>query len=176
MKKLNKRESILLIITLCIVIFALAYIYILEPLTKSKFFTNPLTTEYKEYIDLIKNKQQILAEGNKIFSQNYWKHNPQQQQLSLQMHIQNIIKECDIVDIKSILPLQINNMRQYQEIAIQIDIECPLSSLTKFIYKLETSIIPIKIRELKIQSNENNSNSVKSQIQISSIFFTAYII
>ena len=132
---MKKNERILLFITIAIGILAILYSYVIAPCIKPLFISGVNRATNKKYIEIWNRKDDIRNRSKQIFASDYWKSSSQEQQTAFQELIVNIAKKSGISQIKSITPITNNpHNSAYEEIAIQIDIECPIEPFTKFLY------------------------------------------
>jgi hypothetical protein len=168
---MKKNELILLFITIGVGTLSLIYVYVIEPNIKTLFKPGLGDLRNKKYIDIFNRKNEIQNRASRVFMPGYWKKNVQDQQIAFQIYIENIARETGIVKIKSILPLQVttNNKNNY-EIVLQVDVECSIGNLTKFLYNTSVSDVPIQILKLKINSDMVEPENLRVQIRVSTIW------
>ncbi|OGS21152.1 MAG: hypothetical protein A3J83_08815 [Elusimicrobia bacterium RIFOXYA2_FULL_40_6] len=165
---MKKNEKRLLVITISIGILSLLYVYILEPGFKSVFSSSSINLRNRKYIDLYNRKDEIKQQAKQILFTNYWKSNPQEQQLAFQMHIQKLASSSGVKNIKSIFPLP-KDTASDKEIALQIEAECSISDLTKLLYNIGISDVPLQVRKLQISGETGDANILRIQIEISTL-------
>ncbi|OGS20216.1 MAG: hypothetical protein A2252_06350 [Elusimicrobia bacterium RIFOXYA2_FULL_39_19] len=165
---MNSNEKKLLVITISIGILSLLYVYILEPGIKSVFISNSVNLRNRKYIDIYNRKDEIKQQSKQILFTNYWKNTPQEQQLAFQMHIEKLSAASGVNKIKSIFPLQ-ENANSNNEMALQINAECSINSLTKWLYNIGMSDVPLHVRKLQISGETGDSNILRVQIEIATL-------
>ena len=168
---MKKNERILLFITITIAILAVLYSYVLEPYVKPLFVSGVNRASNKRYIEIWNRKDDIRNRSKQIFSSGYWKSSPQEQQTVFQELIVNIAKKSGISQIKSITPITNNpHNSAYEEIAMQIDLECPIEPFTKFLYMAGNSEVPIQVRKIQINGETGKAGVLGAQIELSSVW------
>lgn len=169
---MKKREIILLVITVAIALGSLSYVYVLEPYLKSSVVSDSVALRYQQYLDLLNNQKQINEQAEQIFGSDYWKSDPEEQQIALQIYIEEIARSSGIRQVRSIYPLTINDKKESRsvDISLQIDLECSIRALTKLLYKIGTSNVPLQIKKLQIFSETGNPNLVRSNIEVASLW------
>lgn len=170
MKKLNKREHLLLVLTIAVAVGALAYIYVLEPLLKTSIVSDSVSGRYQQYIRLLDNKENIRKRAEEIFTSDYWKKSPEEQQSNMHIQIEKIARDSGIREVRSIYPLSMQKKNDYDEIALQMDLECSVYALTKLLYNIANSNVPLQVRKLQIFGETGNPKLIKTHIEISSIW------
>lgn len=168
---MKKNERILLFITITIGILAILYSYVLEPYIKPLFVSGINRTLNKRYLEIWNRKDDIRNRSRQIFASDYWKSSPQEQQTAFKELIVNIAKKSGISQIKSITPITNSpHNSAYEEIAVQIDLECPIESFTKFLYMAGNSEVPIQVRKIQINGETGKTGILGAQIELSSIW------
>jgi hypothetical protein len=172
MKKLNKRELTLLLITIAVGVGAFGYIYVIEPVLKYTLVSDSVISRYKGYMSLVNNQSAIEQRSKNILPADYRKDTPEEQQISMQVYIEKLTRSSGITKINSIYPLQIQKTEKepFQELALQLDMECSLYSITKLLYNIGISDIPLKVKQLKIFSETNDPGMLQVQIEVASIW------
>jgi hypothetical protein len=167
---MKKNERILLFITIAIGLLAILYSYVIEPCVKPLFVSGVNRATNKKYIEIWNRKDDIRNRSKQIFASDYWKSSSQEQQTAFQELIVNIAKKSGISQIKSITPIS-NNAHNgaYAEIAIQIDVECPIEPFTKFLNMAGNSEVPIQVRKIQINGETGKPGVLGAQIELSSI-------
>ena len=169
---MKKNERILLFITITIGILAILYSYVLEPYIKPLFVSGINRTLNKRYLEIWNRKDDIRNRSRLIFSSGYWKSTPQEQQTAFKELIVNIAKKSGISQIKSITPITNNpHNSAFAEIAIQIDVECPIEPFTKFLNLAGNSEVPIQVRKIQINGETGKPGVLGAQIELSSVAF-----
>ena len=120
------------------------------------------------YMNLLNRKEEIKERSKEIFSSDFWKSNIEDQQIAMQIHIEKLAKKSKVKQILGILPLEIRTSDS-DEIKIKLDIECSMYSLTRLLYNISNSQLPLKINKLDIYSDVGMSSQVRAQIELSSL-------
>lgn len=170
--KLNSRERILAIGTISIAAAALVYVAIVEPLQQKFHAADTAPLGYETYNHLITKQAEINQQYKKIFSSMNWKKTPEEQNVYFQMHIQKIAQSEHIQEIVTMRPLETNNASGYTELSLQLDVRCSVNALTAFLYRTTTDTLPMRITKLYIYSDENESQYLKAQMVISTLWMS----
>ena len=76
-----------------------------------------------------------------------------------------------ITRIKSIVPIAAKPTNETNaEIALQIDVECRIEALTRFLYKIGASEMPLQVQKVQINGETGDPDIVGTQIQIDSLW------
>ena len=57
----------------------------------------------------------------------------------------------------------------YQELAAEVEVECDLATLSKFLYQMETSAQILNVETLQLNPKGRGSSQLKGQMSISTI-------
>ena len=66
-------------------------------------------------------------------------------------------------------PLPIKEHGFYQELSAEVEVECDLATLSKFLYQMETSAQILNVETLQLNPKGRSSSRLKGQISISTI-------
>lgn len=164
---MKKNERLLLIIAVLTGISALLYVYIIEP--KIIPMDNAsLSSKNKQYFEIYNRKDEIRKHEKELLTNKYFKNTVQEQQMAFQIYLENVAKESNITQIRSILPLA--NQNTSNEVVLQLDFECPLESLSRFLYKIGNSGVPVQVRKLQITGETEGQNTIRTQIEVTNLF------
>lgn len=167
---MKKSEKKLLSAAVSIIILSIVYIYFLEPYFKSKNISEVNVSDEQKYVRLIEQKEEIKKQAKKIFSMEYWKNSCQEQQISMQIYVESLIRNAGIKDIRSVYPLTVQKKTSFDELAVQMDLECSVSNLTKLLYDMGNSEVPLQIKKLQIYNEAGQTDLVRAEIEVSSLW------
>jgi len=172
---LSKRERTILYFCIAIGVVATLYVYIIEPKIKGwKLLCEQIRTkELKLERDLriVARQQQLerkfanIKERLKTLSSN-------QRQAGLWLRqLENLAKETNI-QISNIQPLSSEEYNFYKKSTVNLIAECDLSSLTKFLYKIQNLPQLINIETLQITPATYDASLLKVEMLISSLLLS----
>ncbi|MCB4791516.1 MAG: hypothetical protein LHV68_06470 [Elusimicrobia bacterium] len=167
---MKNSELILLFIAVFAGLGSVGYIYILEPVFNTAALTGDVASRYKEYAALLEKKNELEAKAKQVLSSGYFKPDSQEQLTALSSLAGKIAQNSGIRQIASIYPLTALKKGRYEEIAVQIEMDCTLGSLTKMVHEIETSELPLKVRKLQITGETEDPKIIRVQIEVASLW------
>jgi hypothetical protein len=174
-RKFSKRESIIAVAVAMVVIAALFYNAVIEPLA---IRWHQLEEEIKQKASDLKKSKQLLSKQNgepdDIESFDYAKDAKSHEE-----HISDTLKLIEFISrensclILSMRPVIADTPGRLKEITVDLDIEAPLGPLSKFLYDIEsrTDVI-IRINRFTISSAMSQKGTLKCTLSISRILTT----
>jgi hypothetical protein len=163
---MKQSERTLLMITVATGALALAYVFAFEPALKA-FDSASVSMRNRKYIYILEHKNEITERSSRVFSQGYWKNTPQEQRLSFQALIEKTARESGISRIKGIYPMPENGT---ERISLQLEAECTLGALTKLLYLIGCSDLPLKVRKFQIYGNTEGTGMLRTEIEVATIW------
>lgn len=167
----NKRERYLALATLSIVLIALIYVFIVDPIAVK---WRNLNSQIQSKVNMLEkdsklaaNKKMIESEYAKISKQGRPAKSNDQEVAETLTFIEGVSKNdaCFIVNIK---PVDIRDAVSYKEILIDVTVEAGMAQLSKFLYDIENpreNLIDIK--RFSISSKYGQAGTLKSTLLIS---------
>ena len=172
---LAKREKAILYFCIAVGLAAALYVYIIEPKTKRwKVFTEQLQVkELKLKRDLkIAAKRQELEKKFANIKKRLEAISSNQKQPGLWLRqLENLAKETN-VQISNMQPLSSEEYDFYKKSTVDLIAECDLSSLTKFLYKIQNLPQLINIETLQITPATYGASLLKVEMLISSLLLS----
>lgn len=168
---LNKRERIILYLTVGLIILGLGFNLVLKPaLAKNKVLNkeiNNTRAKLKKYLQLLAQKEEIESKFNKFSAS---QNNPDFEgnaAVGALSEIENLAKKANIriIDLR---PQSLETSDLYKEALIELKTEGTMEDYLKFIYTIESSLSLLKIKrfELNVQPN---SGLLEANISLSQI-------
>lgn len=171
---LQKREKIILVITLAIMSCALFYSTIAEPFYK----------KWTIIEDDLRSKQILLGKSRRLLSQKEALARELKEiravaavQSSLEeyaakflLKMETLARRSGISQITSISPLPVKEERDIQLLQTQINFDATVNSLTNFLYAISRPQGLLHIERLQIDNNMETPELLKCQVIISTIF------
>lgn len=168
---LNKRERIILYLTVGLIILGLGFNLVIEPaLAKNKGLNkeiNNTRAKLEKYLQLLAQKEEIESKFNKFSAS---QNNPDFEgnaAVGALSEIENLAKKANIriIDLR---PQSLETSDLYKEALIELKTEGTMEDYLKFIYTLESSLSLLKIKrfELNVQPN---SGLLEANISLSQI-------
>ncbi len=168
---LNKRERIILYLTVGLIILGLGFNLVLKPaLAKNRVLNkeiNNTRAKLKKYLQLLAQKEEIESKFNKFSAS---QNNPDFEgnaAIGALSEIENLAKKANIriIDLR---PQSLETGDLYKEALIELKTEGTMDNYLKFIYTIESSLSLLKIKrfELNVQPN---SGLLEANISLSQI-------
>lgn len=167
----NKRERDLAFATLSIVLIALVYVFIVDPIAVR---WKDLNSQIRSKVNMLE-KDSMTAANQKAIESEYAKLSKQgkpakskdQEVAETLTFIESISKNdaCFIVNIK---PIDIKDAVSHKEILIDVTVEAPIAQLSKFLYDIENpreNLIDIK--RFSVSLKYGQTGVLKSTLLIS---------
>ncbi len=172
LKKLNRREKRLLVITIVILGGISLYLYGIEPLW---IYWNSLDSTIDNLHKQLQRSQIILSRAHTIES----RYTIYEKKLALEGSDQEktaeILKNIETtarsnrVHINDIKPQQIRDEEFYKFYVIELEAESDIMSLAQFIYDLQYSQQALKVTRLQIGASSSKPHLLKTEIIITKI-------
>ena len=173
LKNIAKREKLLGAITAVVVLAALGYNFIIEPLTVRWSILKDEIRE-KEVL-LAKNRRilrnkEVITELNTTYSKylQIKKLTPEEDSAIALSNIEKQARSAN-VHITNIKPLAIKKFEDYTKFTYRISAESGMGELTKFIYNLQSSEQLLKVERMVLRAKERNPRTIKSMLHITKI-------
>ncbi|MBN1872576.1 MAG: hypothetical protein JW800_08390 [Candidatus Omnitrophica bacterium] len=173
LKNISKREKILAGLTIGVAVVALSYTLIIEP----------LVSRWRKLEEDIRDKEVLLVKHSKIIRdkgklenihKEYAKYfqggsltKEEESALALS-NIEEIARRTNTY-ITNIKPLTAKDFDNYSKLTFRVTIECDISSLTKFIYDLQSSEQLMKIDSVVLRAKEKSPDIIKAVMNVSKI-------
>ncbi|MCM8781670.1 MAG: type 4a pilus biogenesis protein PilO [Candidatus Omnitrophica bacterium] len=172
--RFTKRERLFFIITLCIILGVLAYIFVLEPVYKK---WNQLRLEaesarirlFKD-IKLLASKESLEKAYGRYKDYIQKEENTGQEIASVLREIETTALNCG-VKITSIKPKGEKQLKNYRKFTIELISEAKINQFLKFIYDLESSKKLLKVERLVLSLKGAQSDLLKGTLIIRKISF-----
>lgn len=159
-KVLSKREKIILILTVAIVIFSLAFNFLIGPLWDKNDALNremvSVRLRLKKYLRLLKEKDALQIKYSAVSTQFNVPEAQSEALVGVLAELENIAKNA-LVRIVDIRPQSAAGSRgPYKEALIDLRTEAGMEGYIKFIYDIENSLSLLKIKRFQLSSQPNN--------------------
>lgn len=160
LKIINKREKLLLYTTIGIIVFAVAYNFIISPLLTRNIYLNKEITaariKLKKYIWLLSQREAIENNYTKFAPEGGIPTPDESLLVSTLSRIEALAKNTNI-NIIDIRPQAVaENSSSYQGFLIDLRAEGSMENYLKFIYDLENSLLLLRIKKLRLSSTPNS--------------------
>ncbi|MEK6714719.1 MAG: hypothetical protein AABY43_01570 [Candidatus Omnitrophota bacterium] len=157
-KILNKREKIVLWLTLGVIIFSLIFNFLIAPvLTKNDNLNKEIKltqTKLKRSLRLLSQKDYLKVKYNKLLPLDNVSGEPQDSSVSVLSELERLSKNADIRIIE-IRPETTKKLALYKEIFVDLRAEGTMEGYLKFIYALEHSPLLLKIKKFQLTAKPN---------------------
>jgi len=168
---LSKRERIILIVTLaCVGLFVV-----------NKFLVEPVQTKLDE---LEAQRQQLLGDlnegdlliGNHRRMQEKWKamlYDGLRNDMEAESRVLGALREWSSaarLALSSIKPERVSSDRGLQEMIFTVAGRGTLDSVARFLWQIETSALPVKIKDMQLGSSSESGDSMSLQLHLSALY------
>ncbi|MDD5195110.1 MAG: hypothetical protein PHQ96_05510 [Candidatus Omnitrophica bacterium] len=157
---ITKREKLLLNSTMGVIIFGLAFHFIINPIfSENDNLNKELTvtrTKLKKYLWLISHKD-VITENYKTFTSAYKNSEAHQPQVTALTEIEDMAKGAGIriIDIR---PQISTSGPSQEEIFVEIRTEGDMDGYLKFLYDVEDSLSLVKIKKFQLTAKPNTQS------------------
>lgn len=143
-----------------VIIFSIGFNYLIAPiLTKNENLNREIKinrARLKKYLQLLSQKDYIRNKYNNFF--NHLKDSAAKEDtlVSVLSELENLAKASNIriIDIRPQAP---KSMALYKEVLIDLRTEGAMEGYLKFIYNIENSLPPLRIKRLQLNAKPNTS-------------------
>jgi len=172
LKTLNKREKLILTVTIAVVSLAIVYSFILEPIYR-KFANLDLEIKSKQ-IKLRKNlslvrERDAIQDEFKQYSQYFKTNRTEEEEMAQALSLIEKIGNDSGVYLSNVKPQKVQEVGFYKVIIIEIRFQADMNSLSKFVYDLQSSPLLLKVARLDIGSKNENTSLLQGSILINKI-------
>lgn len=160
---LTRREKIILSLTIAVIIFAISFNTLINPiLTKNDTLNKEIEltrTKLSKYLRLLSQKDKI--QHTLISSQ------PADRLVNALSELENLAKQANIriIDLRPQTP---KSLALYKEVPIDLRTEGTLEGYLKFIYSIENSLSLLSIRRFQLNAKPN-TQTLEGSFSISQI-------
>ena len=170
MKKLNSRETIILIITLGLVVFFIAYQFVIKPMSEGAVDINDRLRVDED--KLIKARQMVAQKS--IVEARYHKlvdligvvDSEDAQMPTIVSKIETAARESNI-HIANIQPQKSSIQKEARFLAVELEIDGQWLDIVQFLYLLQQQPNFYFINELNLEKYSDTANSLRGRIVIS---------
>lgn len=152
---LNKRERIILYITVIVVVFSVGFNFLIAPVLKKYELLNQeikiTRSKFKKYLRLLKQKDYIHSELNKFSSGVNFSNATNDALVSTLSELEGLAKSANIriVDIR---PKGEPATASRKEVIIDIRAEGDIEGYSKFMYNIENSLYLLRIKRFQLNA------------------------
>jgi hypothetical protein len=158
-KVLNKRERVVLYLTLAVVAISIFFNFLIEPTMKRNFLLNQEirlnTIKLGKYLKVIHQKKELKPESNQPTSYPVNEDFKKDSLIAALAELENIAKSCG-VRILDIRPQSDKESGAYRQNIIEFRTEAQMQDYLKFIYDIESSLFLFRIKRMQINSRPNS--------------------
>ena len=173
LNNITGREKTLAIATIVVVLAALVYNFVIEPLVVR---WNNLEEDIRDKEALLRKHNRILR-SKEIIEKLHTEYTcyfqtevltPEEESAAALSNIEKLARSAN-VRITNIKPLAIKSFENYNKYTFRVATESRMSELTKFIYDLQSSRQLIKIERMVLRAKERERHVVKAILNITKI-------
>lgn len=156
---LNKREKIILFVTLGVISLSAAYNFIFEPVLNRYSTLNQeidgVKAKIKKYLLLLSQKEDIQKKYDKLSSPAFSQGQEKGGLVGILAEIESLAHSSGI-NILDIRPQTPRSGLTFKEALIELRTEGAMESYLKFIYDIENSLLLLRIKEFQLNSKPNS--------------------
>jgi len=170
---MNKREKILLIVAVVVVLVPTAYFKIFTPFIDKWTNQSLEIKKDKEIIkklkDEISQKDNLTKEFSLLTKKIRAKLPLEREENQFLAEIGKVSQDTD-VHIITMNPLLSKNLGVFKELSVEIDMEANLGNLVRFLYQMRKSSVVLVANKLSLEPKSRRSALLKGNLTISTIF------
>jgi len=162
---LNKREQILLVITVAVAAAAAVYAVVSGP--AGRMFSSAKGDDSRAArILMLEQKADIVRRFDALFSPAYYKDSPEEQQVYFQELVEKTARSCGISELLTLRPLEPVTSAGARELPLQIDMRCTNSALAGFLYRIASLPVPAHFNKMNLAADDADPRIIRSQLVI----------
>lgn len=173
LSNLSKREKHVLYLCLTVVLSALFYNFLIEPLAQRWIKVNEdilrKEMELERNLKVISEKETVLKNYKEYAGRVKAKGSDEEEIATLLREVETITAKTSVRLTKVNKPRPVKNMKFYKLYSLEVELEAPIGPLTEFIYQLEKSSHILKVEQLRLSAKGGQSSILRSQMLITKI-------
>ena len=169
LSKMAKREKLLVQITAAIVMVAVLYTFIIEPLISAN---NSIDREIMTGERRLSKNLRVLKNEDAIKSE-YAKHEgliqpaaSDEEEIASMLGAIESLARVNKIDISNIRPDQVKVFEHYKEFAFELVAQAEIEMLVKFMYDLQNSGNLLRVRRLSLSPSPSKKNALRAVIEV----------
>jgi len=170
---MNKREKILLLAALVVILIPIIYFKITTPFVNKCKSQSLEIKKDKEIIkkmkDEISQKDNLTKEFSLLTKKIRAKLPLEREENQFLAEIGKVSQDTD-VHIITMNPLLSKNLGVFKELSVEIDMEANLGNLVRFLYQMRRSSVVLVANKLALEPKSKRSALLKGNLIISTIF------
>lgn len=173
LKKLKKRERILLYLVFALIASSLIYNFILEPIVKRYCLVNQeinkSQAKLKKYRYMLSQKEKIRAQFERISESVKTEYSEEEQMALILSEIEDLSRRSS-VRITQIKPQTTKDYGTYKELSAEIKAEAKIEDISRFIYNLQDSPQLLRTKKLLLNTKSADQDTLEAVILVVKIF------
>ncbi len=170
---LSKREKIIVILTMLVLMIFIMDRFVVTPFMNSKesirLEKQGLVNEMQDATRLFKHKKRIKSEWQEMINGGLEK-DPSGIESKVLHVIRQLSQDCGLT-ISSIKPdRNRNESRILKEIVFNLSCKGGMNSVGQFLWEIENSTLPLKITEFQLGAREEDGRDMSLQMKLSAVY------
>ena len=172
---LSKRERLIILVTAIVVALLVLDRYVVTPL-----WDEQAVREAQKQVLLAEMERARAVLARKHQTQPKWKEmlaaglqaDPTEAESQILHAVRNWSAECGL-RLSSVKPERLPDKTSLREIAFQAVGTGPMSAVSRFLWRLETAKIPVRIKELQVGARKEGTDDLTLQVRLSTLYLPA---
>lgn len=169
---MSKRERYILVVTFSVIaIFALDY-FVFTPLSEAR---EQLTLQKEKLVKEASDAQKTISASRKADQR--WRDyraaglssDASATESALMAALRSWSQESNL-PLLSIRPERVAASQGIHEITFQVTADGSMRAISRFLYRLETSQVPVRVHELQLSSRNEGSDNLSMQLRLSTLW------
>jgi hypothetical protein len=169
---LSKREQFIIAATVIVVAAVVLYNYVLTPLLdccdEVAAQKQMKLAEMERGRELLDRRRQIAPKWNEMTASGL-KRDPAEAVSQILHAVQDWSKEAGL-KLASVKPERLPEKKTLQEIAFQATGTGSMNAVSRFLWRLETAKVPIRVKELQLGTRKEGADDLTLQLRLSTLY------
>jgi len=169
---LSKRERLIITVTLVVVALLLLDSYVVTPLRefsdRAAARKESLLAEMQRGHDLLARKREVGAKWREMVASGL-KRDPAEAESQILHSVGDWAKDAGL-KLSSVKPERQPDKRKLQEISFQASGTGSMNAVARFMWRLETSKVPIRVKEFQLGARKEATDDLTLQLRLSTLY------
>lgn len=169
--KINNRQQVLVILTLCVLALYIGDLLVIEPLIKwgksRQSQITQLRQEVKQGKSLIRRETVIRSEWDSMRTNSLANDSSQAEQQVLKAF--NNWAGDSGVNVNSITPQWQNDQDDYSTLECRVEASGDLETLSRFLFEIENDPMPLQLESVALTANDEKGQTLTLALEISGL-------
>jgi Tfp pilus assembly protein PilO len=169
---LSRRERLIITVTLVVVALLVLDSYVVTPLRECcdrvAARKESLLAEMKRGHDLLARKREIGAKWREMIASGL-KRDPAEAESQILHAVGDWAKDAGL-KLSSVKPERQPDKRKLQEISFQASGTGSMNAISRFMWRLETSKVPIRVKDFQLGARREGTDDLTLQLRLSTLY------